>query len=134
MVPSVVDKKYATDNRLFRDAVISDGVFKNFEDSPITAELKVSDVCTYAPGPLLINPALYPRLVNSFAINLTKGVLPVPPIEILPTTMMGLGEFHTLFGCFLYEFLLTFTSVENKKVSGVRIYNHKLLLYQASIR
>jgi len=52
MVPSVDDKKYATDNRLFRDAVISDGVFKNFEDSPITAELKVSDVCTYAPGDL----------------------------------------------------------------------------------
>jgi hypothetical protein len=52
MVPSVDDKKYATDNRLFRDAVISDGIFKNFEDSPITAELKVSDVCTYAPGDL----------------------------------------------------------------------------------
>ena len=52
MVPSVDDKKYATDNRIFRDAVISDGIFKNFEDSPITAELKVSDVCTYAPGDL----------------------------------------------------------------------------------
>ena len=52
MVPSVDDKKYATDNRLFKDAVISDGIFKNFEDSPITAELKVSDVCIYAPGDL----------------------------------------------------------------------------------
>jgi hypothetical protein len=52
MVPSIDDKKYATDNRLFRDAVISDGIFKNFEDSPITAELKVSDVCYYAPGDL----------------------------------------------------------------------------------
>ena len=52
MVPSVDDKKYATDQRLFRDAVISDGVFKNFEDSPLTAELKISDVCTYAPGDL----------------------------------------------------------------------------------
>jgi hypothetical protein len=52
MVPSVDDKKYATDNRIFRDAVISDEIFKNFEDSPITAELKVSDVCTYAPGDL----------------------------------------------------------------------------------
>ena len=52
MVPSVDDKKYARDNRVFRDAVISDGVFKNFEDSPLTAELKVSDVCTYAPGDL----------------------------------------------------------------------------------
>src|SRR5210317_2337341 len=52
MVPSVDDKKYATDNRIFRDAVISDGVFKNFEDSPITAELKVSDICIYKPGDL----------------------------------------------------------------------------------
>ena len=52
MVPSVDDKKYATDNRLFRDAVISDGIFKNFEDSPLTKELKVSDVCIYAPGDL----------------------------------------------------------------------------------
>jgi hypothetical protein len=52
MVPSVDNKKYATDNRGFRDAVISDGVFKNFEDSPITDGLKVSDVCTYAPGDL----------------------------------------------------------------------------------
>src|SRR5210317_1680574 len=52
MVPSVDDKKYATDNRIFRDAVISDGIFKNFEDSPLTAELKVSDICHYAPGML----------------------------------------------------------------------------------
>ena len=52
MVPSVDDKKYATDNRLFRDATLSDGIFKNFEDSPITAELKVSDICHYAPGML----------------------------------------------------------------------------------
>jgi hypothetical protein len=52
MVPSVDNKKYATDSRLFRDAVLQDGIFKNFENSPITAELKVSDVCIYAPGDL----------------------------------------------------------------------------------
>jgi hypothetical protein len=52
MVPSVDDKKYATDSRGFRDAVLQDGVFKNFEDSPITLGLKVSDVCIYAPGDL----------------------------------------------------------------------------------
>jgi len=52
MVPSIDDKKYATDNRGFRDTVISDGVFKNFEDSPVSDGLKVSDVCTYAPGDL----------------------------------------------------------------------------------
>jgi hypothetical protein len=52
MVPSVDDKKYATDTRGFRDAVLQDGVFKNFEDSPITDGLKISDICTYAPGDL----------------------------------------------------------------------------------
>ena len=52
MVPSVDDKKYATDTRGFRDAVLQDGVFKNFEDSPVTDGLKVSDICTYAPGDL----------------------------------------------------------------------------------
>ena len=52
MVPSVDDKKYASDNRLFKDAVISDGIFKNFEDSPLTQNIKVSDVCIYKPGDL----------------------------------------------------------------------------------
>ena len=52
MVPSVDNKKYAADSRGFRDAVLQDGVFKNFEDSPITDGLKVSDVCIYAPGDL----------------------------------------------------------------------------------
>jgi hypothetical protein len=52
MVPSIDDKKYATDTRTFKQAVLQDGIFKNFEDSPITAELKVSDVCIYKPGDL----------------------------------------------------------------------------------
>jgi hypothetical protein len=52
MVPSVDSKKYAADSRGFRDAVLQDGIFKNFEDSPITNGLKVSDVCIYAPGDL----------------------------------------------------------------------------------
>jgi len=52
MQPSIDNKKYSTDSRLFRDTVLTDGVFKNFTDSPITEELKVSDVCIYAPGDL----------------------------------------------------------------------------------
>ncbi len=52
MVPSVDNKKYATDSRLFRDAVLNDGIFSNFENSPVTEQLKVSDVCVYAPGDL----------------------------------------------------------------------------------
>ena len=52
MVPSIDDKKYSIDTRTFKQAVLQDGIFKNFEDSPITAEMKVSDVCIYKPGDL----------------------------------------------------------------------------------
>ena len=52
MSPTVDDKKYATDNRLFRDAVLQDGIHENFDDSPISARLKVRDVCVYRPGDL----------------------------------------------------------------------------------
>ena len=50
MVPSVDELKYATDTRGFRDAVLQDGIFKNFEDSPLTDGLLVNDICTYAAG------------------------------------------------------------------------------------
>jgi hypothetical protein len=52
MEPTADDKKYATDNRLFRDAVIQDKVHGLFEDSPISGRMKISDVCWYAPGDL----------------------------------------------------------------------------------
>ena len=50
MVPSVDELKYATDTRTFKDAVLQDGIFKNFEDSPLTDGLLVNDICTYAAG------------------------------------------------------------------------------------
>ena len=50
MVPSVDQLKYATDTRGFRDAVLADGIFENFEDSPLTDGLLINDICTYAPG------------------------------------------------------------------------------------
>lgn len=52
MVPSADDKKYATDTRLFKDAVIQDGIFKNFESSPIIDQCLMKDICIYAPGDL----------------------------------------------------------------------------------
>ena len=52
MVPSVDDKKYATDTRKFKDAVVADGVFSTFTDSPLSDKMLVKDVCVYAPGDL----------------------------------------------------------------------------------
>ena len=52
MIKSLDDKKYAVDNRSFRDAAMQDFPkrFPNFEDSPITALCKVSDICYYKDG------------------------------------------------------------------------------------
>jgi hypothetical protein len=52
MSPGVDDKKYAQDTRRFRDAVIQDGFFKDFINSPIIQRTLLKDVCIYAPGDL----------------------------------------------------------------------------------
>jgi len=52
MSPTADDKKYAADNRLFRDAVTQDGIHDQFEDSPISGRLRIRDVCVYKPGDL----------------------------------------------------------------------------------
>jgi len=52
MKGSVDDKKYAKDSRRFRDAVLQDQIFDRFTESPVSARLKISDVCNYAPGDL----------------------------------------------------------------------------------
>jgi hypothetical protein len=52
MVPSADDKKYATDSRLFKDAVIQDSIFKNFDPSPLIDQVEIKDICIYKPGDL----------------------------------------------------------------------------------
>ena len=50
MLPSIDNKKYSQDTRLFRDAVVQDGHFKNFENSPIIDGVQIKDVCIYGPN------------------------------------------------------------------------------------
>jgi hypothetical protein len=50
MVPSVDNKKYATDARKFSDAVLQDGRFAAFTDSPVSNRIQISDVCYYKDG------------------------------------------------------------------------------------
>lgn len=52
MAPSADDKKYALDQRSFKDAVLQDKIFSVFDSSPVSDRLKISDVCYYAPGAL----------------------------------------------------------------------------------
>ncbi len=50
MLPSLDDKKYANDTRLFQDVVVQDGWFKNFETSPVMDGVKVNEICIYGPN------------------------------------------------------------------------------------
>ena len=62
MVPSADDKKYSQDTRLFKDAVIQDGIFKNFEPSPLIDQVEMKDICIYGAGtpkPGVTNPDPY---------------------------------------------------------------------------
>lgn len=52
MTPSVDNKKYATDTRPFKDAVLQDKIFKAFDGSPIMDRSMIRDVCIYKPGDL----------------------------------------------------------------------------------
>lgn len=52
MQPSVDNKKYATDTRGFRDAILQDKLMDTFLASPISQKLKINDVCYYKPGDL----------------------------------------------------------------------------------
>jgi len=59
MQASADDKKYATDTRLFKDAVIQDGIFNKFESSPIIDQVLMNEICIYSAGtpkPGVANP------------------------------------------------------------------------------
>lgn len=50
MMASADDKKYAVDQRRYGDAVVADGIFEDFTESPVSRRLKISDVCIYKDG------------------------------------------------------------------------------------
>ena len=43
---------YTSDTRPYRDAVLNDNIYKEFDDSPISAECKMNDICYYPKGSL----------------------------------------------------------------------------------
>ena len=53
MQASADDKKYATDTRLFKDAVVQDKIFSNFESSPIIDQVTMKEICIYGAGTVL---------------------------------------------------------------------------------
>ena len=52
MSPIADDKKYSTDTRPYGQAVVADGLVNHFDESPISRQLQMKDVCYYQPGML----------------------------------------------------------------------------------
>jgi|TARA_R110000782_G_scaffold11744_3_gene35496 hypothetical protein len=52
MNPIVDDKKYANDTRPYGQAVVADGFVDHFDESPISAQLQMKDICIYKAGVL----------------------------------------------------------------------------------
>jgi len=52
MSPIADDKKYSTDTRPYGQAVVADGLVDHFDESPISRQLQMKDICYYQPGML----------------------------------------------------------------------------------
>lgn len=50
MAPSADNKKYATDTRKWSTGVVADGIYDNWEDSPLSNLFKMKDICIYKAG------------------------------------------------------------------------------------
>jgi len=73
MQASADDKKYATDSRLFKDAVLQDKIFEKFESSPIIDQIQMKEICIYAPGDLNKNGKEGATSWDSFSYALMMG-------------------------------------------------------------
>jgi len=52
MNPIVDDKKYSNDTRPYGQAVVTDGFVDHFDESPISLQLQMKDICIYKHGTL----------------------------------------------------------------------------------
>ena len=50
MSPIVDDKKYSTDTRPYGPTVVAEGFVDHFDESPISRNLQMKDICIYKPG------------------------------------------------------------------------------------
>lgn len=52
MSPIVDDKKYSADTRPYGPTVVAEGFVDHFDESPISRQLQMKDICIYKPGDL----------------------------------------------------------------------------------
>ena len=73
MAPSADDKKYATDTRKWSDGVVADGIYPNWQNSPVSDLLQMKDICIYKPGDLNKNGKEGKTSWDSFSYALLMG-------------------------------------------------------------
>jgi hypothetical protein len=73
MAPSADDKKYATDTRKWSTGVVADGIYDNWEESPVSDMLTMKDICIYKPGDLNKNSREGKTSWDSFSYALLMG-------------------------------------------------------------
>lgn len=95
MNPIVDDKKYSNDTRPYGQAVVADGFVDHFDESPISLQLQMKDICIYKHG------------------TLKAGVVDTPENRLLPDSydvlpdMNKIGKFgKTSWDSFSYALLM----------------------------
>ena len=73
MAPSADDKKYATDTRKWSTGVVADGIYDNWQESPVSDMLTMKDICIYKPGDLNKNGREGKTSWDSFSYALLMG-------------------------------------------------------------
>lgn len=73
MSPTADDKKYSSDTRPFGQALVADGYFESFDESPISQCLTMKDICIYKPGDLNKNGKEGKTSWDSFSYALMMG-------------------------------------------------------------
>jgi hypothetical protein len=65
--------RYATDTRKWSTGVVADGIYDNWEESPISDMLTMKDICIYKPGDLNKNGREGKTSWDSFSYALLMG-------------------------------------------------------------
>jgi hypothetical protein len=73
MNPSADDKKYSADTRSYGAATVADGFWDHFDESPISQQLQMKDICIYKPGDLNKNGKEGKTSWDSFSYALLMG-------------------------------------------------------------
>jgi hypothetical protein len=112
MAPSADNKKYATDTRKWSQGVVTDGIYENWQESPVSDMLTMKDICIYKPG------------VPKAGVTLTEQNFKDPDVyDVLPDVNKNGKWGKTSWDSFSYALLM-----------GHNVYQHITAVQEANRR